>query len=133
MPYQVMDERDLFVVLDQLDAGWTTGWRDVGSPAHQPGRIDAIYLCNDDTIDHHVAFRVETGGPIDMDFGSVPVPAGSGGGGVPAVEYFSALGGAFAGGVVFPGGVGLKLRVEESVVSPYHVGYLIVGGSLAQS
>lgn len=100
-----------------MQAGTTSGWR-----------WDVLIAGNTDTIAHNINLQYNAGGVL-AHLGTVNVPAGAGQGAVAAVDLLAALPLGLRSGIIVQAGDQLAVRVEETIVAPFIVEILAVGGS----
>jgi hypothetical protein len=89
-------------------------------------RLDAVFLCNNDTVPHVVNFFAP--GQGTTTWASISVPAGAGFGGVAAVELISSLPTAVQAAIVFPINSGWSVGLEVALAAGKLVGITYFGG-----
>lgn len=129
MGLSLFDERAPFEALSQIVAADTTTLKAIlPSQSGAYLRFDNLLLSSTDSIDHKVVFW-KTASAVNYAIGSVDLPAGSGHGGLAAVDAIPLLVAAGQQGILFTNFATLSFSVEVTVTGG-SVQCVSMGGSL---
>lgn len=129
MGLQQYDERVILASRGHLDTSAVVGTYTaiVASNAYD-ARVDSWQLINNDTVDHHLAIAAGIGNEANVVI-EIKVPAGSGFGGVPAVDVLAALQPADFHYVMLLSGDIWYWTVREAIGAGKYVGSFAQGGA----
>lgn len=127
MGRSIFDENQTITFKAKIVAADTTTLKTLVSSSGVQGRIDNLLVSSSDAIDHKVVFWVTNAG-INYSLGSIDVPAGTGHGGLAAIDAVPLLIPAGQLGFLIDSTTVYSYSVEVTVTSTFEVDCVGYGG-----
>jgi hypothetical protein len=127
MPLSAFDERNALNAFFNFVNGSGTTLQTILGASGNTIRIDHIIASNSDTIAHVIDVYIGTGGDMHQ-IGSASIPAGTGHGGVPALDVLPLLTSPALPGIVLQQTQALQAAMEVAVVGAFIVVTVFMGG-----